>query len=423
MDPNHIYQNFTHDATGTTELQVAQQAAKSLGSEYENDALAVQKLADTVATGWTGRAADEAVQALAPLAVNLYQGSAELATTQDLISRQIASFHAAANKVQPVPPPPTLQDPTMMIMAGLDPTTMVDQQRTYLTAVTNNVDAMNNYQEASAYNTTNLPPMDPELQSVNVSVATSNSTGGRPGVTGSTQRAAPRIGGASSTRPAGSAANSTTAAPASAAGSRSASGTESAPGPAGSPEAISGGSGGGNLVVPMASGASSATTSSGSAAESAVGPVAPTTAVSLNSQDFGPAGAGARSFVRFGPVGGAGLLGSGGESENGAAARGPGATAGDGNGTGRIGGPSAAVTEGEAALGEATAARGENVGLPANALGRGGRDHQDGEHRRKYPYGENATELFLAGLPKVAPPVVGEVKVDGQELRPPENHE
>jgi hypothetical protein len=48
------------------------------------------------------------------------------------------------------------------------------------------------------------------------------------------------------------------------------------------------------------------------------------------------------------------------------------------------------------------------MGLPGMMRPHGGRDSEDAEHRRKYPYGDDPEDIFVGDLPLVAPPTIGE---------------
>lgn len=163
MDAQQIYANFHGRAAGTAGLQAARQIVGEMADRYEEAAAWVQEMADHVRSAWQGTAAEAALQGLVPLAENSLFVSEQLDTAQDLIARQIESFHTAAAEVRPVPVEPRLQDVVKLALSGDDLSPMVDQMRAYQAAQQANVDAYAKYQAASEYNTTNLPSLSGSL--------------------------------------------------------------------------------------------------------------------------------------------------------------------------------------------------------------------------------------------------------------------
>lgn len=154
-----IYANFHEQARGTDGLTSAQVTARQLSEWYWGNAVSVQRVIDGIRSGWQGDAAEAAAQGLAPLAENSYTTGHQLATAQDLLARQVGSFHTAAAEVQPVPPAPGLTDAIGAVMTGSSPEPILAKIAARHVIEQANVDAYTKYVAASQYNTTNLPPL------------------------------------------------------------------------------------------------------------------------------------------------------------------------------------------------------------------------------------------------------------------------
>jgi hypothetical protein len=161
MDAQAIYDNFHTHAQGTPGLATAQQTAEQLAAKYQDRAVATQQLIDGVQVGWKGAASEAAAQGLTPLAVSSLDTHQQLNSGQDIVGRQVDSFHTAVSEVQPVPPAPTMQNVVTAAAAGQDTTPMIDQMAHSYATQASNVDAYSKYVSASQYNTSNLPPITP----------------------------------------------------------------------------------------------------------------------------------------------------------------------------------------------------------------------------------------------------------------------
>jgi hypothetical protein len=159
MTAGEIYANFHPQARGTGGLRSVQTNAQQLSEWYRQNAPSLQKIIDGVQSGWQGDAAEAAAQGLAPLVENSYVIGEQLRTAQDLLSRQIGSFHTAAAEVQPVPPAPRLEDAIGAALTGSSPAPIMARIAAQHVLEQANVDAYDKYVGASQYNTTNLPPL------------------------------------------------------------------------------------------------------------------------------------------------------------------------------------------------------------------------------------------------------------------------
>ncbi|HEX5406755.1 MAG TPA: hypothetical protein VFX16_31150 [Pseudonocardiaceae bacterium] len=157
MSAQQIYENFHQRATGTGGLTSAQRFAQELADWYPDSAVSVQKLVDGIQSGWQGDAAEAASQGLTPLAENSLTTGQQLDTAQDLISRQVGSFHTAVSEVRPVPSEPSMVDTIGAVLLGQAPVPMLAQMAQHNAVQQANVDAYQKYVSASQYNTTNLP--------------------------------------------------------------------------------------------------------------------------------------------------------------------------------------------------------------------------------------------------------------------------
>ncbi|HEX4725584.1 MAG TPA: hypothetical protein VH333_23935, partial [Pseudonocardiaceae bacterium] len=157
MTGKDIYDNFHQNARGTDSWQEAQQAATQIAQDLPGQAVRIKRLQDGMTSAWTGNAADAAQGGVTPLALEHLNIADDLHTTQDLMSRQAASFHQAANAVQPMPLEPTLRDPLAAIATGAPLDTMLTQATRYNTVAQHNVDVMTTYDGASRYNAATMP--------------------------------------------------------------------------------------------------------------------------------------------------------------------------------------------------------------------------------------------------------------------------
>jgi hypothetical protein len=192
MTADQIYQNFHTQAKGTAGLESAQQIAQELADWYPDSAVSVQKLVDGIQSGWQGDAAEAASQGLTPLAENSLTTGQQLGTAQDLISRQVGSFHTAAAEVQQVPPEPSVVDAIGSALLGQPPVGALVQMEQHHAVQQANVDAYQKYVSASQYNTSNLPTLADSVASPTAPVSvTVPAAATAPGATGSVR--APRL--------------------------------------------------------------------------------------------------------------------------------------------------------------------------------------------------------------------------------------
>jgi hypothetical protein len=171
MDAQQIYDTFKTHAQGTQALAAAQQMVQELAAWYPDSAVSVQKLVNGIHGGWKGNAANLASQGLAPLAEHALASGEQLSTAQDLISRQVESFHRAASAVQPVPPPLTLTNIIAAAAGGQNPPPLLDQIAHRQAAQQSNVDVYNRYVGASQYNASNMPALSDTISTPSAPVA------------------------------------------------------------------------------------------------------------------------------------------------------------------------------------------------------------------------------------------------------------
>lgn len=437
MDAQAIYDNFHTHAQGTPGLAAAQKTAEQLAAKYQDRAVATQQLIDGVQAGWKGAASEAAAQGLTPLAVSSLDTHQQLTTGQDIVSRQVDSFHTAVSEVQPVPPAPTMNNVIAAAVAGQDTTPMIDQMAHSYVVQGSNVDAYAKYVSASQYNTSNIPPITPvDTPNAPVSVttpppaATSTSSGtthaphlyaGSASRTSATRTMAT----GSSSSGGGSplpAAGGRGATPPPASGSRSSTTTSSAPSPVLPPpsQLPPSGPGGGSVL------------GQGQPA----GPVGPIGVGAPSNSDPWPGTGGPTSGmpgegdgVRSGPgvinegsggiggirsgAGNSGMRGlAGGTNSGGGMAGGEEAPGSRSGATPATGG----LAEDEALAAERSALGGgvSSTSAAPMGTGRGFGGDEDSEHQRKYVVDEDGEELFgISG--RLAPPVMGETPAEREQ--------
>jgi hypothetical protein len=457
MGAQEIFDNFHKNATGSQGLSTAGVTAQKLAAKYQERAIDIQKLIDGVRSGWTGDAAEEASQGLMPLADNSLATHQQLSTGQEIVSRQLSSFHTAVAEVQPVPPEPSMQNVITAVMTGQDPQSMLGRIVAHNAVSQSNVDAYSKYVSASRYNTTNLPPLEAMTASPGAPVAAvvppGSQTSGtvvHPSPDSRTSGTASRSGtastsGAATSSHAGTTVSSVLDQPTGASQAPQ-TGSFAAPGPGGSGAdrtAISSVAPSAGTALPA--GVSSATIGVGSAPAPAGGQGNAAGSGGLGSQPGlgepspdgvtadigsrlrgtgGPVGEGApgAAGVRRGPdVPDGKRSGSVARTGSGAALprEGVGATAGPrGAVVGAPGeaedeGPRSGAGNGVAAEEELAAERGlasTRDGAPgtgASPIGASRSGGGDTRHQRKYEYGDDPDELFGTDR-KVAQPVLGE---------------
>lgn len=411
MDAQQIYDNFNKYAKGTQGLSTARETAQQLAAKYQDRVATTQQMIEGIQSGWQGNAAEAASQGLAPFAENALSNHQQLNTAQDIVSRQLDSFHTAVSEVRPVPPAPRMQNVITAVMSGQDPKPMITQIIAHQAIQQSNVDAYNKYVGASQYNTSNLPPVTTlNTQGAPVAItppAPSSSTTKTPHAAGGGQRM-------QSVMPSGGA-------------PRSAAPTTSGGGPLSPVDPV----GSGPMTIASAAPPSIRSQSVAAPPSNGPAPVGPVEPILLlggtgnqvgvpGPVEGGVPGKGSGSGLGGGADAvGSGEIGSGGaRSGSGSSLVGGQPRAGARSGAaapgeqGDSGGRSGAAASEEAALAaERGAAPGGATSTAAGPMtgGHGG----DAEHRRKYDYDEDPDELFAA-TEKVAPPVLGETAVERQ---------
>jgi hypothetical protein len=419
MTSQDIYDNFHQHARGTGSWQGAQHAAAQISQDLPGQAVRIKRLQDAMEAAWTGDAADAAQRGVTPLALEHLHVADDLHATQDLMSRQAASFHQAANAVQPMPPEPTMQDPLAAIAAGQTPDTMLAQVTRYNTIAQHNVDVMTTYAGASRYNTQNMPAAYGTLADdpMTITIHPTPSDGTPTGASGPTSPHRP-----DRTAPSG---GPTTM------------GGQSPPPNLASPLAPSGGvralapndlgRGGDATGTSGTDGAASGSSTvnavgTGKTSDVAVGGGSGLTAGTPMLGDSArnvvgrPGGSGAGEAVPAGPEVRAGLGEPGGAPRRPAGlADGPvggepgGGTPPDRGGQSGVdrGVSGNAVAEPEAVGGRSGGQVAGEPGMPGVPAG-GQRGERDDDHHRAYPVVTDPETVFSSGLPKVAPEVFGE---------------
>jgi hypothetical protein len=152
LTPAEIYHQLT-EGPGSTSMVWEQQKTAQERSEENERAAMIRSLANTITSGWQGTASAGAYGAAMPLAERAFENAAKLDNAQDLLSRQIDSFHTAKNSVVPVGDPPEMSIDEKFPFD-------VDHEKAvkeYQDSVQNNIAAFRAYDGASHYNETNLP--------------------------------------------------------------------------------------------------------------------------------------------------------------------------------------------------------------------------------------------------------------------------
>jgi hypothetical protein len=152
LTPKEIYEQLTR-GKGADSL-IAEQSQTDDERRLEGErAEMIRLLANAVKSGWQGEASDGAYGAAMPLAERAVENSTKLMKAQDLLSRQIGSFHRAVNSVVPVSDPPEMSvDEAFPFDVDHDKAV-----REYQDAAQNNIAVYRDYDGASNYNETNLP--------------------------------------------------------------------------------------------------------------------------------------------------------------------------------------------------------------------------------------------------------------------------
>lgn len=152
LTPAEIYRQLT-EGPGTESLAYGQRETDRERLEEHDRAELARSLADTIRSGWQGATGAAAYGAALPLAERAFENSAKLDRTQDLLARQIDSFHTAKNSVVPVGDPPELSiDEKFPFDVDYEKAV-----REYQGSARNNIVAFRAYDDASHYNETHLP--------------------------------------------------------------------------------------------------------------------------------------------------------------------------------------------------------------------------------------------------------------------------
>ncbi|NIH77711.1 hypothetical protein [Amycolatopsis viridis] len=354
----------------TTSLDAGAKAAAALKDVHADRAKLIQQINDMMDSAWKGPAAGQVQAGAHPLGIWLQDSAANLGRSSTYLGDQATAFHTVKSKVQEIAAKP----PEGGFLDGMNPLSDTDSQiEKYNQQGQANVEAFNNYYQASMTNAGQLPQYSAWQGNVFSDgggaggvPSGAGAGGGVPGAGGMPGGAAPAHAGDlprfSSTHPAATLPH--TAAPAGYS-------------PAG---------GSGAYIPPAWDGTSATGYTPPSAGGSGPGGGA---------GGFGPGGSG--SGAGGAGAGGAGVAGIGG-------AFGPGSGVGATNGTGAGPGAAGAGRGG----GRAGLTGAGTPGTPGMG-GRGGhgRGEEDEEHQNKYMVGDDPNELF--GTDELtAPPVIGE---------------
>jgi hypothetical protein len=154
MSAQEIYDNF-HDGVGGDGLASGAAMVRKVAARYEERVALIHQLEAEMDAAWQGEAAGAAQRGAGPLLTEHDLASHHLGTVEDLSDRQSGSFSRAKNSVVPVPPMPTGVQPFGPLAADWVP--FKQQITDHYEATQRNVDVMNVYSGASAYNTDHLP--------------------------------------------------------------------------------------------------------------------------------------------------------------------------------------------------------------------------------------------------------------------------
>ncbi|MDQ0378265.1 hypothetical protein [Amycolatopsis thermophila] len=349
-------------------LTAGANAAKTLKGVHEDRAKLIQQINDMMDNAWKGMASGQVQAGAHPLGIWLQDSATNLGKSETYLNDQASAFHTVHSKVEEIP----AQAPDGGFLDGLNPFSDTDEQiEQYNQRGKANVDAFNNYYQASMTNAGGMPQYNAWQGNV---FSNGNPGGGFPGGGGGAG-GVPGGGGAGAFKPAGTGDlpqfSSTTPS-------------------ANLPHTAT------NAAYPPNTGvgynpAFDSTSASGYTPPSTSG--------------FGPGGGGGG----FGPGGGGGGGGLGSGAGGVGAAGFGGMSAGVGSGATAGTGAGGAGAGGAGARGASTrAGRAGAAGTPGMG-GRGG--HANGEddelHENKYMVGDDPNELF--GTDELtAPPVIGE---------------
>jgi hypothetical protein len=142
------------EGPGAESLNLAQGATQQEMDRENQRADQIIALSNAIQAGWQGEAGGRAYSAASPLAEHALRGAEQLRVSQDLLSRQSASFVDAANRVQPVPEKP----PENSLSDEFPFDNDIDKETAdYQAAAQNNFSVFREYDGASSYNETHMP--------------------------------------------------------------------------------------------------------------------------------------------------------------------------------------------------------------------------------------------------------------------------
>ena len=401
MTPDEIYENFK-SAAGTSGQQDGHAKVTSLSTELPDHAYDVQRVVDGTQQAWSGQAAEQALNGLAPEAESLLNAGSTMSTGQNAVSGSVDGFHTAAAKVVPMPPKPQVEDPLQAIMQGKKPSNMWDQTIAYSGAAKSNTDAMTAYEQTVNGHLSSLPQINTTAPTTSSSSAmpqvnvqapsapsgSAGSTGGGSAHGGSSgARSAPTGYSGGSSAPGGSTGSAAAAAPSVPGGtSGGVSGSTSTSGYAGTASPVAPGTSGGVSHSPSSTGQSVGALGKDPSFSGNISGI-------LDGEDPALPGGGSAGSG----LGGARGIGAGG--------------GGTGNSPKSAGGRSGAspISAEEQAMGRSGSVAAEKAGTGMAGGGMGGargKGEDDEEHKRKYDINADR-ELFL-NQDLVAPQVIGE---------------
>ncbi|GAB3574072.1 hypothetical protein GCM10027445_34410 [Amycolatopsis endophytica] len=373
IDARKIWEQISPGSSSS--LTAGASAADTLKGVHEERARLIGQINELMDNAWKGMASGQVQAGAHPLGIWLQDSATNLGKSSTYLNDQADAFDTVKGKVQEVP----AQPPDGGFLDGINPMSDTDEQiEQYNQRGKANVDAFNNYYQASMTNAGGMPQYSAWQGN---SFSDGNPGGGFPGGGG---------------------------------------GAGSMPGGAGGAGAFKPASTGDlpqfNSPTPT-SNIPTSTTPAGYTPSTGHNPAFDATSASgyqpTSTSGFGPGGGGGG----FGPGGGAGLgsgagagagagggVGAAGFGAMGAGAGiGSGATAGTGAGAGGTGAGGAGARGGARGAGRAGMSGAPGMG------GRGGRSNgeEDEEHDNKYMVGDDPNELF--GTDELtAPPVIGE---------------
>lgn len=155
MSGEEIYDNFsTGDAAA---LNTTSTSVNKIAERYNQRAESITVLMNFMREKWKGAASDAANVGAGPLE-RAHKAAAEpMITTGDLLSRQAGSFNDAKQSVIKVPPLPDHPMPWPFSVPPGEITNYSNAVTAHNEASQHNVDVMDGYEGASAFNTVNLP--------------------------------------------------------------------------------------------------------------------------------------------------------------------------------------------------------------------------------------------------------------------------